>query len=83
MKISSKVTNVGVAKLAPAYIIDVHGSLKIDSVKITSWNPTTNYLQGVSRYEVVWRTGISQGAVIHHKEICRAAVISVCINYPT
>jgi parallel beta-helix repeat protein len=25
------------------YSIDVHGSLKIDSVKITSWDPTTNY----------------------------------------
>jgi mannuronan 5-epimerase len=40
LKISSKVTS---AKIAPAYIIDVHGSLKIDSVKITSWDPTTNY----------------------------------------
>jgi len=27
----------------PSYWIDVHGSLKIDSVKITSWDPTTNY----------------------------------------
>jgi poly(beta-D-mannuronate) C5 epimerase len=26
-----------------AYSIDVHGSLKVDSVAITSWNPTTNY----------------------------------------
>ena len=44
LKISSKVTRVpGIAKTAPAYIIDVHGSLKIDSVKITSWDPTTNY----------------------------------------
>jgi len=43
LKISSKVTRTGVAKLAPAYWIDVHGSLKIDSVKITSWDPTTNY----------------------------------------
>ena len=44
LKISSKVTRVpGIAKIAPAYIIDVHGSLKIDSVKITSWDPTTNY----------------------------------------
>ena len=44
LKISSKVTRVpGNAKIAPAYIIDVHGSLKIDSVKITSWDPTTNY----------------------------------------
>ena len=32
LKISSKVTSgTGVAKLAPAYWIDVHGSLKIDS----------------------------------------------------
>ena len=29
--------------IAPVpYSIDVHGSLKIDSVKITSWDPTTN-----------------------------------------
>jgi parallel beta-helix repeat protein len=43
LKISSKVIRTGSAKIAPAYIIDVHGSLKIDSVKITSWDPTTNY----------------------------------------
>jgi parallel beta-helix repeat protein len=44
LKISSKVTRVpGITRIAPAYIIDVHGSLKIDSVKITSWDPTTNY----------------------------------------
>ena len=44
LKISSKVTHsAGVTKLGPAYWIDVHGSLKIDSVKITSWDPTTNY----------------------------------------
>jgi parallel beta-helix repeat protein len=44
LKISSIVSRgSGSAKIAPAYIIDVHGSLKIDSVKITSWDPTTNY----------------------------------------
>jgi parallel beta-helix repeat protein len=44
LKISSKVTHgVGVTKIAAAYIIDVFGSLKIDSVMITSWDPTTNY----------------------------------------
>src|SRR5947208_7582125 len=44
LKISSKVTHsAGVTKLAPAYWIDVHGSIKIDSVKITSWDPSTNY----------------------------------------
>lgn len=44
LKINSKVTlGAGVTKIGPAYWIDVHGSLKIDSVKITSWDPTTNY----------------------------------------
>ena len=44
LKISSKVTpGPGSAKIAPAYWIDVHGGLKIDSVKVTSWDPTTNY----------------------------------------
>ncbi|MGB7957010.1 MAG: hypothetical protein WCF23_23800 [Candidatus Nitrosopolaris sp.] len=49
LKISSKVTrsnsNDGSSgtSIRPAYCIDVHGSLKIDSVKITSWDPTTNY----------------------------------------
>jgi mannuronan 5-epimerase len=44
LKISSKVTpGPGSAKIAPAYWIDVHGNLKIDSVKVTSWDPTTNY----------------------------------------
>ena len=49
LKISSKVTrsssNDGSSgsSIRPAYWIDVHGSLKIDSVKITSWDPTTNY----------------------------------------
>ena len=44
LKISSKVTHsAGATKLNPAYWIDVHGSLKIDSVKITSWDLTTNY----------------------------------------
>jgi len=44
LKISSKVAHgADLTKLGPAYWIDVHGSLKIDSVKITSWDPTTNY----------------------------------------
>ena len=49
LKISSKVTrsssNDGSSgtSIRPAYWIDVYGSLKIDSVKITSWDPTTNY----------------------------------------
>ena len=42
LKINSKVES-NVNKLPPSYIIDVFGSLKIDSVKITSWDPTTNY----------------------------------------
>jgi poly(beta-D-mannuronate) C5 epimerase len=49
LKISSKVTRSSSdgsssgSSIRPAYWIDVHGSLKIDSVKITSWDPTTNY----------------------------------------
>ena len=35
------VSNQAIATAIP-YNIDVHGSLKIDSVKITSWDPTTN-----------------------------------------
>ena len=42
LKINSKVES-NVTKLPPSYIINVFGSLKIDSVKITSWDPTTNY----------------------------------------
>ena len=42
LKINSKVDRSGGPKIGPAYIIDVFGSLKIDSVKITSWDPTTN-----------------------------------------
>jgi len=43
LKVSSKVARASIARTTfPAYIIDVHGSLKIDSVKITSWDPTTN-----------------------------------------
>ena len=43
LKVSSKVASASIARTTfPAYIIDVHGSLKIDSVKITSWDPTTN-----------------------------------------
>jgi parallel beta-helix repeat protein len=42
LKINSKVDRSGGPKIGLAYIIDVFGSLKIDSVKITSWDPTTN-----------------------------------------
>ncbi|MGC1928166.1 MAG: right-handed parallel beta-helix repeat-containing protein [Candidatus Nitrosopolaris sp.] len=43
LKINSKVDRSGGPMIGPAYIINVFGSLKIDSVKITSWDPTTNY----------------------------------------
>ena len=48
LRISSKVTRsssddgTGGSSIRPAYWIDVQGSLKIDSVKITSWDTTTN-----------------------------------------
>jgi len=41
LKISSHEVTTGTASPLP-YNIDVHGSLKIDSVKVTSWDPTTN-----------------------------------------
>jgi len=43
LKINSKVDRSGGPKIGLAYIIDVFGSLKIDSVKITSWDPKTNH----------------------------------------
>jgi mannuronan 5-epimerase len=44
LKISSEQAVASTSNHIPAvpYNIDVHGSLKINSVKITSWDPTTN-----------------------------------------
>jgi len=42
LKIGSSTTTSGASSYLPANSIDVHGSLKIDSIKITSWNPATN-----------------------------------------
>ena len=44
LKISSEQAIAGASRHTSAlpYNIDVHGSLKINSVKITSWDPTTN-----------------------------------------
>ena len=39
LKISSKVTG----GRSPSYTVVIHGTMKIDSVKVTSWDPTTNY----------------------------------------
>jgi poly(beta-D-mannuronate) C5 epimerase len=41
LKISSEKATSDTASPLP-YNIDVHGSLKIDSTKVTSWNPVTN-----------------------------------------
>lgn len=41
LRISSDATGTGRSITTP-YSIDVHGSLKIDSVKLTSWNTLTN-----------------------------------------
>src|SRR3989442_5853253 len=40
LKINSKV--IGSLAKTSAYCIDIHGSVRIDSVKISSWDPTTN-----------------------------------------
>jgi mannuronan 5-epimerase len=55
LKINSKVIG-SVAKTSSAYYIDIHGSMIIDSVKITSWDPTTNYYAITNGS----RTGIGQ-----------------------
>jgi hypothetical protein len=55
LKINSKVIGT-LAKTSPAYYIDIHGSMVIDSVKITSWDPTTNYYAITNGS----RTGIGQ-----------------------
>ncbi|PWU82377.1 MAG: hypothetical protein DLM72_02150 [Candidatus Nitrosopolaris wilkensis] len=54
LKINSKVIR-SLAKTS-AYSIDIHGSMRIDSVKITSWDPTTNYYAITNGS----RTGIGQ-----------------------
>jgi mannuronan 5-epimerase len=41
LKISSQKATTGTASALP-YNIDVHGNLKIDSVRVTSWDPATN-----------------------------------------
>ncbi len=54
LKINSKAIR-SLAKTS-AYYIDIHGSMRIDSVKITSWDPTTNYYAITNGS----RTGIGQ-----------------------
>jgi hypothetical protein len=39
----------GSAYISSVYDIDVHGGLKIDLVKITIWDPTTNYYGIIKR----------------------------------
>jgi poly(beta-D-mannuronate) C5 epimerase len=55
LKINNKEIGSSLAKTS-AYYIDIHGSMRIDSVKITSWNPTTNYYAITNGS----RTGIGQ-----------------------
>jgi mannuronan 5-epimerase len=55
LKINSKVIG-SLPKTSPAYYIDIHGRMMIDSVKITSWDPTTNYYAKTNGS----RTGIGQ-----------------------
>ena len=55
LKINSKVISGSLVKTS-AYYIDIHGSMRIDSVKITSWDPTTNYYAITNGS----RTGIGQ-----------------------
>jgi parallel beta-helix repeat protein len=54
LKINSKAIR-SLAKTS-AYYIDIHGNMRVDSVKITSWDPTTNYYAITNGS----RTGIGQ-----------------------
>lgn len=67
LKISSEVVNPSIS--THPYSIDVHGTLNIDSVKITSWDPKTNYysITNGSREAVAPGTkgATSNGYIIH------------------
>ncbi len=67
LKISSELANPSV--MTHPYSIDVHGTLNIDSVKITSWDPRTNYysITNGSREAVApgTRGATSNGYIIH------------------
>jgi mannuronan 5-epimerase len=56
LKINSRVIGGSSLAKTSAYYIDIHGSMRIDSVKITSWDPTTNYYAITNGS----RTGIGQ-----------------------
>jgi len=76
LKISS--TNGSSGSLPPLpNSIDVHGSLKIDSVKITSWNPATNNyaITNGSRQEApVGSKGVTANGYIIHLGAPRAFI---------
>jgi mannuronan 5-epimerase len=77
LKIGSSAATSGAPSSAPANSIDVHGSLKIDSVKITSWNPATNSyaITNGSRQEAPVRSkGVTANGYIIHLGAPRAFI---------
>jgi parallel beta-helix repeat protein len=77
LKIGSSAATSGAPSSAPANSIDVHGSLKIDSVKITSWNPATNSyaITNGSRQEAqVGSKGVTANGYIIHLGAPRAFI---------
>ena len=77
LKIGSSPVTSGAPSSVPANSIDVHGSLKIDSVKITSWNPATNNyaITNGSRQEApVGSKGVTANGYIIHLGAPRAFI---------
>jgi len=76
LKIGSSPATSG-APSSTANSIDVHGSLTIDSVKITSWNPATNNyaITNGSRQEApVGSKGVTANGYIIHLSSPRAFI---------
>jgi parallel beta-helix repeat protein len=77
LKIGSSGATSDAPSSVPANSIDVHGSLKIDSIKITSWNPATNNyaITNGSRQEApVGSKGVTANGYIIHLGAPRAFI---------
>jgi len=77
LRISSSVATNGQTSTLIPNSIDIHGSLKIDSVKITSWNPATNNyaITNGSRQEApIGSRGVTANGYIIHPGSPRAFI---------
>jgi len=77
LRISSSVATNGQTSTLIPNSIDIHGSLKIDSLKITSWNPATNNyaITNGSRQEApIGSRGVTANGYIIHPGSPRAFI---------